>query len=80
MKRLRGGEFNANAAEFGESVLYMKPDIVGKDKMDVRWEVGIWLGIREESGESEKRREYPPPNFRSLLLTYLIHKVSIKLF
>ena len=30
--------------------------------------------------ESEKRREYPPPNFRSLLLTYLIHKVSIMLF
>merc|ERR1719392_216023 len=24
--------------------------------------------------ESENRREYPPPNFRSLLLTYLIHK------
>ena len=25
--------------------------------------------------ECEERKEYPPPNFRSLLLTYLIHKV-----
>ena len=27
--------------------------------------------------ECEERKEYPPPNFRSLLLTYLIHKVTI---
>ncbi len=25
---------------------------VGKDKLDTRWEVGVWLGIRAESGES----------------------------
>ena len=30
----------------------MKPGIVGKGKMDVRWHSGVWLGARERSGES----------------------------
>ena len=51
-RRLRGREFGASVAEFGESVMYMKPDITGKDKMDARWETGVWLGMREESNES----------------------------
>ena len=25
---------------------------VGKDKFDVRWKEGVWLGIKAESGES----------------------------
>ena len=40
------------AVEFGEEVWYMKPGIVGQDKMDVRWHIGVWLGTRERSGES----------------------------
>ena len=51
-RRPRGREFGASAAEFGESVMYMKTDIIGKDKMDARWETGVWLGMREESNES----------------------------
>ena len=32
-------------------ILYMTPGITGKDKLDARWEKGIWLGIRDRSGE-----------------------------
>jgi len=33
-------------------VLYLKADSVGKNKLESRWSDGIWLGIRDESGES----------------------------
>ena len=39
-------------AQIGESVWYLKPQSKGKDKFNSRWESGIWLGIREESGET----------------------------
>ena len=29
----------------------MKADTVGKNKADVRWEEGIWLGMQETRGE-----------------------------
>ena len=48
---MQGKEFEGAALEFGEEVWYMKPGIVGKDKLDVRWHSGIWLGSRERSGE-----------------------------
>ena len=32
--------------------MYLKPGTQGKDKFDVRWEPGIWLGARDESAES----------------------------
>ena len=28
------------------------PKSVGKDKLNIRWKEGIWLGVREDSGES----------------------------
>ena len=37
--------------EFGENIFYLKAKTLGKDKFDTRWDSGIWLGIREESGE-----------------------------
>ena len=37
--------------EFGEHVLYLRPGTRGKDKLLSRWESGIWLGMRDESGE-----------------------------
>ena len=31
---------------------YLRPNSKGKDKLDARWESGVWLGVRDESGES----------------------------
>ena len=50
-RRLKGKEFKRETAEFGEGVWYMRADIVGKAKLESRWEDGIWLGIHEASGE-----------------------------
>ena len=51
-RRLRGRDFDGKVMEFGECVLYMTPGITGKDKLDPRWEKGIWLGNRDRSGEA----------------------------
>ena len=39
-------------AEFGENVWYLKSDSVGEDKLSNRWEEGVDLGARDETGES----------------------------
>ena len=31
--------------------MYLKPESVGKDKAESRWEDGVYLGVRGESGE-----------------------------
>ncbi len=38
--------------EFGESVTHLPAASVGKNKLVVRWEDGVWLGIKMESGAS----------------------------
>ena len=50
-RRVKGKEFRRPIAEFGETVLYLKPGTKGIDKLAYRWEKGIWLGIMDESGE-----------------------------
>ena len=50
--RLKGRNFRTEVAEFGECIWYLKPESKGKTKLKSRWETGIWLGIREESGET----------------------------
>ena len=50
--RLKGRKFNQAVAEFGECIWYLKPKSEGKYKADVRWEDGIWLGIRDRTGET----------------------------
>ena len=50
-ERMKGKQFKREVAEFGECVWYFKPGIKGKNKMEPRWESGIWLGIRDVSGE-----------------------------
>jgi hypothetical protein len=47
----RGRPFNKEVVDFGASVWYLKPRTKGKMKLRSRWASGIWLGIREESGE-----------------------------
>ena len=37
--------------EIGECIWYLRPQSVGKDKLDTRWEQGVFAGVREESGE-----------------------------
>ena len=37
--------------EFGEAVLYLKAKSKGVDKLDCRWEPGIWLGVLDSTGE-----------------------------
>ena len=47
-----GRDSKAHVAEFGERVWYLKSDSAGKNKLVRRWEDGVWMGIRDESGES----------------------------
>ena len=48
-----GGEATSfdEVAEFGETVLYLKMGTKGRDKLDSRWETGIWMGVKDETGE-----------------------------
>jgi hypothetical protein len=48
---LKGRDFNKEVAEFGESVWFLFLKSKGKNKMRSRWASGIWLGVRDESGE-----------------------------
>ena len=50
-RRLRGKKFNRAMVEFGECIWYLKPGTKGKYKKDTRWANGVFLGVREESGE-----------------------------
>ena len=47
----KGKEFKREVAEFGEAVLYLKLGTKGRDKLDSRWETGIWMGIKDQTGE-----------------------------
>ena len=38
--------------EFGECVWYLRPRTKGAIGIKGRWSEGIWLGIREETGEN----------------------------
>jgi hypothetical protein len=38
--------------EFGESVMYLPAASGVENKFDVRWQDGVWLGIKMESGAS----------------------------
>ena len=48
---MRGRTFNREVAEFGEKVMYLRPKSAGVNKLDTRWETGVWIGVRNESGE-----------------------------
>ena len=37
--------------ETGECILYLRPQSVGKDKLDTQWEQGVFAGVRAESGQ-----------------------------
>ena len=48
---IRNNRFLLPILEIGECIWYRRPQSVGKDKLDTRWEQGVFAGIREESGE-----------------------------
>ena len=50
-KRLREKEFKKEIFKIGECVWFLRPKSKGKEKAEHRWLNGLWLGIREESGE-----------------------------
>ncbi len=44
-------DFKRDVAEFGEAILYLELDSVGKNKYEPRWHDGIFLGARDKTGE-----------------------------
>ena len=49
--RIKGRNFNKEIVKIGECVWYMKPKSKHKKKGDYGWGNGIWLGVKDESGE-----------------------------
>lgn len=49
---VKGRKFKREVCLFSECVWSLKPKSKGKDKAYSRWDKGVWLGIREESGET----------------------------
>ena len=50
-RRWKGKDFDRPICEFGECIIALKLDSVGKQKSKVRWIQAVFLGIREETGE-----------------------------
>ena len=50
--RLKGKSFSTEPVEFGECVWYLKLSSTGKFKWESIWDEGVWLGVRERSGEA----------------------------
>ena len=50
-KRIKGKDFKRELVKIGECVWFLKPLSKGKNKAKSRWKQGIWIGIRDESGE-----------------------------
>ena len=49
---MRGRKFNTELVQFGECVWYLKLKSKCHHKWEERWEDGVWLGVRDESGEA----------------------------
>ena len=49
--RRTGKRFLRPLPEIGECIWYPKTTSEGKDRLETRWERGIFAGVREESGE-----------------------------
>ena len=51
MSGSKENHFSIKIPDIGECIWYKKPRMKGQYKAEYRWANGIWLGIREESGE-----------------------------
>ena len=70
-ERRKGRKFKRDLPEIGECVWYLRPESVGKDKADVRWENGIFAGVRIESGEFVMMTEEGVIMYRSFARVYI---------
>ena len=51
-ERCRGRKFDKVLPEFGECVMYLKtPQHKGREKLEPRWESGVYLGVHDRSQE-----------------------------
>ena len=50
MKEGKAGSLKGNCRSLGECIRYLKPESVGADKADSRWDSGVFAGLRIESG------------------------------
>ena len=50
-RRWKGKDFDRPICEFGECIIALRLDSRGKEKSKVRWFLGVFLGVREETGE-----------------------------
>ena len=50
-ERKKGQRFNRQLPEIGECVWFLRALSEGKEKLDTRWEDGVFAGVREESRE-----------------------------
>ena len=48
-ERRKGKRFLRPPPEIGECIWYQKQMSEGKDKLETRWECGVFAGVREES-------------------------------
>ena len=51
-KRLKGKKATVLGIEFGEKVMWKKKARNRMDKLEPRWEFGIFFGVRRRSGEA----------------------------
>ena len=50
-ERRKGRKFQKALPEFGECIWFLLPESKGENKLDSRWEEGIYLGLKDESNE-----------------------------
>eukprot|EP00969_Alexandrium_andersonii_P154413 6825617-Alexandrium_andersonii.AAC.1 len=43
--RIKGHECVREHLEFGERVMYLRPQSAGMHKADPIWDIGVWLGV-----------------------------------
>ena len=62
---VKGRRLQRDTVEFGECVWYLKPKSAARNKADMRCEEGIWLGIKDKSGDMYFGTELGVINVRS---------------
>ena len=50
-ERRSGRKWKKALPTFGECIWWMRPDSKGEQKLETRWENGVYLGVRTDSGE-----------------------------